>query len=39
MSQEWGFGEDVGIEEGMGGKEGRRVVRMLTDCRMSQQCE
>ena len=22
MSQEWGFGEDVGIEEGMGG-EGR----------------
>ena len=22
MSQEWGFGEDVGIEEGMGGREG-----------------
>lgn len=26
MSQEWGFGEDVGIEEGIGGKEGRSVL-------------
>ena len=26
MSQEWGFGEDVGIEEGIGGMEGRSVL-------------
>ena len=26
MSQEWGFGEDVGIEEGIGGEGGKECV-------------